>query len=114
MAAGRFTYDPSNTMVSIDYTVAEAGDPWFIPAYPAILEEQRDEDEFFSLNGDLNADGTQRDLTTGVQWTDARFDAYKTAALAACDRLVGSTAQAVVPASNLTYDVSKGSGVEAE
>ena len=108
-------YDPSNTTISgIDYMVAEAGDPWFIPAYPTILEEQRDEDEFFSLNGELNAAGTERDLTTGIQWTEARFDAYKAAALASCNNLVGTTAQAVVPATNLTYDVSKGSGVVAE
>ena len=114
MAAGRFTYDPSNTMVEIDYMVAEAGDPWFIAAYPQMFEEQRDEDEYFSENGVLSADGTTRDLTTGVQWTEARFDAYKAAQLAQNQRLVGSTSQGVVPATNEVTLESKGNGVEAK
>ena len=113
MAAGRFTYDPSNTIVEIDYMVAEAGDPWFIAAYPQMFEEQRDEDEYFSENGVLSVDGTTRDFTTGVQWTEARFDAYKAAQLAQNDRLVGSTAQGVVPQTNIVITESKGNGVEA-
>ena len=112
MAAGRFTYDPSNTMVEIDYMVAEAGNPWFIAAYPQMFEEQRDEDEYFSENGVLSVDGTTRDLTTGVQWTEARFDAYKAAQLAQNDRLVGSTSAGVVPATNIVTTESKGNGVE--
>ena len=112
MAAGRFTYDPSNTIVEIDYMVAEAGDPWFIAAYPQMFEEQRDEDEYFSENGVLSVDGTTRDLTTGVQWTEARFDAYKAAQLAQNDRLVGSTSAGVVPATNIVTTESKGNGVE--
>ena len=113
MAAGRFTYDPSNTIVEIDYMVAEAGDPWFIAAYPQMFEEQRDEDEYFSENGVLSVDGTTRDFTTGVQWTEARFDAYKAAQLAQNNRLVGSTATGVVPATNIVTTESKGNGVEA-
>jgi hypothetical protein len=113
MAAGRFTYDPSNTIVEIDYMVAETGNPWFIAAYPQMFEEQRDEDEYFSENGVLSVDGTTRDLTTGVQWTEARFDAYKAAQLAQNNRLVGSTATGVVPATNIVTTESKGNGVEA-
>ena len=113
MAAGRFTYDPSNTIVEIDYMVAETGDPWFIAAYPQMFEEQRDEDEYFSENGVLSVDGTTRDLATGVQWTEARFDAYKAAQLAQNNRLVGSTATGVVPATNIVTTESKGNGVEA-
>ena len=113
MAAGRFTYDPANTIVEIDYMVAEAGDPWFIAAYPSLMEEQRDEDEYFSENGVLSVDGTTRDFTTGVQWTEARFDAYKAAQLVQNNRLVGSTATGVVPATNIVTTESKGNGVEA-
>ena len=78
-----------------------------------MLEEQRDEDEYFSENGVLSVDGTTRDLTTGVQWTEARFDAYKAAQLAQNNRLVGSTAQGVVPQTNIVTTESKGNGVEA-
>ena len=94
-------YDPSNvTIAGVNYAVNEIGDPFFIPAYPVMLEEQRDEPMFFSENGELNADGTERDLTTSVQFTEARFDAYKAAALAQTQKQALSIAQAVNVATN--------------
>ena len=104
-------YDPSNVSITgVNYAVNEIGDPYFIPAYPVILEEQRDEPMFFSENGELTIpDGTQRDLTTGVQWTEARFDAYKAAALAQCVKQASSVAQAVNVATNeVVYDDADG------
>ena len=94
-------YDPSNVSITgVNYAVNEIGDPYFIPAYPVMLEEQRDEPMFFSENGELNADGTARDLTTSVQFTEARFDAYKAAALAQTQKQALSIAQAVNVATN--------------
>ena len=95
-------YDPSNpTFAGVNYAVNEIGDPYFIPAYPVILEEQRDEDMFFSENGELTIpDGTQRDLTSSVQFTEARFDAYKAAALAQTQKQALAIAQAVNVATN--------------
>ena len=121
MAAGRFTYDPSNTMVSIDYMVAEAGDPWFISAYPYMDEEQQFLDVVHSENGirTNDEDGTNtgpapRDYTTACAFNEAAFDAYKVAMLAQNQRMVGSTAVGVVPATNVVTTESKGNGVEAE
>ena len=121
MAVGRFTYDPSNTIVEIDYMVAEAGDPWFIAAYPIMDEEQQDLDLLHSENGTRTnlEDGTNtgpapRDYTTACAFNEAAFDAYKAAQLVQNQRLVGSTAQGVVPATlELTLE-NKGNGVEAE
>ena len=114
MASGRFTYDPSNlSITAIEYTVAESGDPWFQAAYPTVLEEQRDEDIFFSENGERtnNEDGTNaagkepRDYDTGIAWNEDRFDAYKAAMLAQNKKLVPSIAKEVVPATNeITYE----------
>jgi hypothetical protein len=103
-------YDPSNVSITgVNYAVNEIGDPFFIPAYPVLLEEQRDEPMFFSENGELNADGTARDLTTAVQWTAARFDAYKAAALAQTQKQALSIAQAVNVATNeVEYDGADG------
>ena len=103
-------YDPSNpTFAGVNYAVNEIGDPYFIPAYPVMLEEQRDEPLFFSENGELNAAGTERDLTTGVQWTEARFDAYKAAALAQCVKQASSVATAVNVETNVVeYDDADG------
>ena len=93
MAASRFTYDPSNTIVSIDYMVAEAGDPWFVAAYPIMDEEQQDLDLLHSENGirTNDEDGTNtgpapRDYTTACAFNEAAFDAYKAAAVAQCDK----------------------------
>ena len=121
MAAGRFTYDPSNTIVSIDYMVAEAGDPWFISAYPIMDEEQQLLDIYHSENGIRTnlEDGTNtgpapRDYTTACAFNDAAFDAYKAAQLAQNQKMVGSTATGVVPATNVVTLENKGNGVEAE
>ncbi len=104
-------YDPSNVSITgVNYAVNEIGDPFFIPAYPVLLEEQRDEPMFFSENGELTIpDGSERDLTTGVQWTEARFDAYKAAALAQTQKQALSIAQAVNVATNeVEYDGAAG------
>ena len=121
MAAGRFTYDPSNTMVSIDYMVAEAGDPWFISAYPYMDEEQQFLDVVHSENGirTFAEDGTNtgpapRDYTTACAFNEAAFDAYKAAMLAQNQKMVGSTATGVVPATNAVFKQSKGKGEVAE
>jgi hypothetical protein len=121
MAAGRFTYDPSNTIVSIDYMVAEAGDPWFVAAYPIMDEEQQVIEPYYSENGIRTnlEDGTNtgpapRDYTTACAFDEAAFDAYKAAQLAQCEKLVGSTAVGVVPATNVVTLENKGTGVEAE
>ena len=121
MAASRFTYDPSNTIVSIDYMVAEAGDPWFVAAYPIMDEEQQDLDLLHSENGirTNDEDGTNtgpapRDYTTACAFNEAAFDAYKAAQLAQNQKLVGSTAIGVVPATNVVTFENKGNGVEAE
>ena len=103
MAAGRFTYDPSNTIVSIDYMVAEAGDPWFIAAYPIMDEEQQDLDLLHSENGIRTnlEDGSNdpakapRDYTTACAFKEAAFDAYKAAALAQCQKIASSAAVSV-------------------
>ena len=121
MAASRFTYDPSNTIVSIDYMVAEAGDPWFVAAYPIMDEEQQVIEPYYSENGIRTnlEDGTNtgpapRDYTTACAFDEAAFDAYKAAQLAQNQRMVGSTATGVVPATNEVTLESKGNGVEAE
>ena len=103
-------YDPSNVSIAgVNYAVNEIGDPFFIPAYPVMLEEQRDEDMFFSENGELNAAGTERDLTTSVQFTEARFDAYKAAALAQTQKQALAIAQAVnVETNEVEFDGADG------
>ncbi len=108
MATG---YDPSNVSITgVNYAVNEIGDPFFIPAYPTLLEEQSDEPMFFSENGELIVpDGTARDLTTGVQWTAARFDAYKAAALAQCQKQALSIATGVnVETNEVVFDDADG------
>ena len=108
MASGRFTYDPSNLKISAsEYAVAASGDPWFVAAYPHVQEEQRDENIFFSQNGELNAAGTERDAN-GIAWTKARFDSYKAAMLAQNKKLVPSIAKEVVPATNIVTEESLG------
>lgn len=39
----RAFYDPSNPSTTTVYRVAEAGDPFFIPAYPEVRTENRDD-----------------------------------------------------------------------
>ena len=103
-------YDPSNvTIAGVNYAVNEIGDPFFIPAYPILQEEQRNEAMFFSQNGELNEAGTERDLTSSVQFTDARFAAYKAAALAQTQKQALAIAQAVNVATNeVEYDGADG------
>ena len=96
-------YDPSNLSTSTVYRVNEAGDPFFIPAYPIMDEEQQLIDDYYSENGIRTnlEDGSNdpaavpRDYSTACAFNDAAFDAYKAAALAQCQRQASASAISV-------------------
>ena len=90
----RAFYDPSNPSTQTIYRVKEAGDPYFIPAYPIMDEEQELIDDYYSENGIRTnlEDGSNdpaavpRDYSTACAFNEAAFDAYKAAAVAQCDK----------------------------
>jgi hypothetical protein len=96
-------YDPSNLSTSTIYRVKEAGDPFFIPAYPIMDEEQELIDDYYSENGIRTnlEDGSNdpaavpRDYSTACAFNEAAFDAYKAAALAQCQKLATASAVSV-------------------
>ena len=96
----RAFYDPSNPSTTTIYRVKEAGDPFFIPAYPIMDEEQQLIDDYYSENGIRTnlEDGSNdpakapRDYTTACAFDEAAHDAYKAAALAQCKKIASSAA----------------------
>ena len=82
----RAFYDPSSVSTETVYRVAKAGDPFFIPAYP-ILDEEQKAGINHSLNGTrTNAeDGTNsvapRNLTDSVFRNPTAQAAYNSAAV---------------------------------
>ena len=96
-------YDPSNLSTSTVYRVNEAGDPFFIPAYPIMDEEQELIDDYYSENGIRTnlEDGSNdpaavpRDYSTACAFNEAAFDAYKAAALAQCQKIASASAVSV-------------------
>jgi hypothetical protein len=96
----RAFYDPSNPSTTTIYRVKEAGDPFFIPAYPIMDEEQQALDVYHSENGVRSnlEDGSNdpakapRVYGTACAFTEPAFDAYKAAALAQCQKIASSTA----------------------
>ena len=96
-------YDPSNLSTSTIYRVSKAGDPFFIPAYPIMDEEQELIDDYYSENGIRTnlEDGSNdpaavpRDYSTACAFNEAAFDAYKAAALAQCQKIASTSAVSV-------------------
>ena len=96
-------YDPSNLSTTTIYRVKEAGDPFFIPAYPIMDEEQELIDDYYSENGIRTnlEDGSNdpaavpRDYSTACAFNEAAFDAYKAAALAQCQKIASTSAVSV-------------------
>jgi hypothetical protein len=96
-------YDPSNLSTSTIYRVKEAGDPFFIPAYPIMDEEQELIDDYYSENGIRTnlEDGSNdpaavpRDYSTACAFNEAAHDAYKAAALAQCQKIASTAAISV-------------------
>jgi hypothetical protein len=96
-------YDPSNVTTQTIYRVAKAGDPFFIPAYPIMDEEQQLLPMYHSENGVRSnlEDGSNdpakapRVYGTACAFTEPAFDAYKAEALLQCQKIASKTAISV-------------------
>ncbi len=112
----RAFYDPSNPSTTTVYRVAEAGDPFFIPAYPVLDEEQKGV-PYHSLNGTRtniedgsnsgpdprNGDGVMVDATD-----------YKAAALAQCQKIASKQAISATGVDPVTVNFQLAEGVATD
>ena len=116
----RAFYDPSNPSTTTVYRVANAGDPFFVPAYPTLNEEQKVSDPHFSLNGIRTnlEDGTngpeprREDTSVNLDATEAA--AYKAAALAQCQKIASKQAISATGVDPATVNFQLAEGVATD
>ena len=111
----RAFYDPSNPSTTTVYRVAEAGDPFFIPAYPVLDEEQKGV-SYHSLNGTRTnlEDGSNNITPRNNDGVVVDATDYKAAALAQCQKIASKQAISATGIDPVTVNFQLAEGVPTD